>query len=62
VQFRALLTLYAASGYEILFGDRRFELTREETAELIRVTANCSVGLQAKVALLMSMLAVTDGP
>jgi transcriptional regulator with XRE-family HTH domain len=58
VQFRALLTLYAASPYFILYGSSRVGLSDDERDELQRLTRKASIGLQMKISLVLTMLAV----
>lgn len=61
VQFRQLLTLYAASPYMILYGKASpMSLLPEEQDELMSAVRHASVSLRLKVSMAVTMLAVED--
>lgn len=60
VQFRVLLTLYATSPYQILYGTARQQLSPEEREELMHLAAKASVGLQLKISMALTLLTVEE--
>lgn len=56
VQYRSLCTLYGVTGYQILFGENLFELTRSEALELAKAARGFSPQLCSKIDVLMTLL------
>lgn len=57
VQFRSLIALYGVAGYQILFGENLFEMSRVERVELVALTKHSSPALQRRLELLFTLLA-----
>jgi transcriptional regulator with XRE-family HTH domain len=57
VQLRELLQLYCVMACEILYETNPFAISREEAAELTRVSRSCSPAVQSKVDLLLTVMA-----
>jgi transcriptional regulator with XRE-family HTH domain len=59
LQFRSLCALYGVMGYQIMFGENPFELTRAEALELTQAARSFSPSLGSKIDMLMVLMSRT---
>jgi transcriptional regulator with XRE-family HTH domain len=60
LQFRALCVLYGVTGYDTMFNENPFELTRAEALELSRAARSFTQSLCSKISMLLTLHSKPD--